>query len=272
MKLRRRLEVSALLSVVLAGLSTAAFPASGQCTLAPPIPGQTQEIFYDTDGLIVHRTPEGNCDGGDTSQREGWYWLGVWIRQNVPGLAPWDTPRRLTFDQVLALLEPGHDGVFYRHPKLEPWNHPRGKEYGYSRDQMEPLVAAMGVWGKQAEIARLWDALPEDLLGKHAFNGNWRNFLGQDGADCDAIRRRGCDGTDDCPLKADDRDCSLSVDTRPCNLNEDKRSCPLNQDTRNCKVGGRRACTPGDCVEQWGIKLCAPEICVDVPELYLISA
>jgi hypothetical protein len=102
MRFRRDLGAAALLSVALPCLSIATPPASAQCVLAPPIPGETQEIFYDTDGLIVHRTPEGKCDGGDTSQREGWYWLGVWIRQNVPGLVPWATPRKLTFDQVLA--------------------------------------------------------------------------------------------------------------------------------------------------------------------------
>jgi hypothetical protein len=194
-------------------------------------------IFYDEDGLIIHREggrPDGKPDGGDTAQREGWYWLGVWIRANTPGLQPWTPPRRLNFDQVLALLEPGHDGVFYRHPKMAPFNNPRSKDYGFSRDQMVPLVAAMGVWGKHAAIRRLWDALPEDVLGKHAFNGNWRNFLGQDGQDCTSIKKRGCDATKDCSLTVDTRDCSLKLDTRDCSLKTDNTDCSLQQDTRNC--------------------------------------
>jgi hypothetical protein len=221
-------------AVLLLALACACPPAAAQPPVTPqPLPAD-QEIFYDPDGLIVHHGPNGELDGGDTSQREGWYWLGVWIRQNTPGLQPWSKPRSLTFEQVLDLMEPNHDGVFYRHPKLPPWNDPHGKAYGFSRDQMEPLVAAMGVWGKQAEIRRLWDALPEDLLGKHAFNGNWRNFLGQDGQDCGAIKKRGCDATTDCSLKTDNRDCSLKVDTRDCSLKTDNRDCSLQQDTRSC--------------------------------------
>lgn len=192
-----------------------------------------RDIHCDVDGLIVHRTPQGKADGGDTAQREGWYWFGVWIRQNKLH-QPWTKPRRLSFPQVIALLEPGKDGVFYRHPKLPPWNNPRSKEFGFSRDQMIPLVAAMGVWGMKAEIQRLWDALPEDLLGKHAFNGNWRNFLGQDGMDCSEIKKRGCDATADCSPQVDTRDCSLQIDTRDCSLQVDTRDCSLQVDTRSC--------------------------------------
>lgn len=230
MKVIRLSSMAAVL--VLAHLITQTLAAQ---TPAPDtFPPSEQNIFYDSDGLIVHHGPNGELDGGDTSQREGWYWLGVWIRQNTPGLQPWSKPRALSFDQVLELLEPNHNGVFYRHPKLPPWNDLHGKAYGYSRDQMEPLVAAMGVWGKHEEIRRLWNALPEDLLGKHAFNGNWRNFLGQDGQDCSAIEKRGCDATANCSLKEDKRDCSLKVDTRDCSLKVDTRDCSLQVDTRSC--------------------------------------
>ena len=102
---------------------------------------------------------------------------------------------------------------------------PYSKDFGFSRDQLEPLVAAMGVWGKKDELRRLWDALPEDGLGKHSFNGRYRNALGQDGWDCSAVKRRGCDATRDCSLKTDTRDCSLKTDTRDCSLQEDTRSC-----------------------------------------------
>ena len=61
-------------------------------------------IYYDPDGLIVHRRDDGTCDGGDTAQREGWYWLGVWLRQHTPGMSSWKPDRKLNFDQVLNLL------------------------------------------------------------------------------------------------------------------------------------------------------------------------
>ena len=133
-------------------------------------------IMYDQDGLIVHK----GMDGGDTAQREGWYWLGVWIRQHMQA-DPWPVTRSLSFPQVIALLEPKHDGVFYRHPKLKPWNNPYDKEYGFSRDQMISLVAAMGVWGMTDGLRRLWNALPQDTLGgtKHTFNGDAQTILGQ---------------------------------------------------------------------------------------------
>lgn len=211
-------------------------------------PATADGIFYDADGLIIHReggSPTGAEDGGDTLQREGWYWLGVWIRQNTPGMQPWTIPRSLNFDQVIALMEPNHDGVFYRHPKEPKFNKPFDKEYGTSRDQLIPMIAALGVWGKYDVLRRLWDALPEDLTGKHAFNGNWRNFLGQDGQNCSAIKKRGCDATADCSLKTDNRDCSLSVDTRDCSLHTDNRDCSLQVDTRSC---GHDVCVLGGCV------------------------
>src|SRR5271157_4098110 len=57
-------------------------------------------IFYDQDGLIVHK----GLDGGDTAQREGWYWFGVWVREHLLH-EPWTTSRKLTFPEVLRLLE-----------------------------------------------------------------------------------------------------------------------------------------------------------------------
>ena len=139
-------------------------------------PNSSPPILYDRDGLIVHR----GMDGGDTAQREGWYWLGVWIRQSVLN-DPWTIPRSLSFQQVIQLLEPASDGIFYRHPKLSPWNNPRDGTYGFSRDQMIPLVAAMGVWGLTGPLRRLWNALPQDPIGgtKHTFNGEWKTLFGQ---------------------------------------------------------------------------------------------
>jgi hypothetical protein len=41
----------------------------------PRIPDiyESPPIFYDRDGLIVHR----GWDGGDTAQRERWYWTNI---------------------------------------------------------------------------------------------------------------------------------------------------------------------------------------------------
>ncbi len=195
---------------------------------------QGRDIYCDQYGLIVHKNSDGTFNGGDTAQREGWYWLGVWIRQNTPGLEKWTPTRKLSFDQVLALLEPHSDGVFYRHPKQEMYNNPYDKKYGFSRGQLISLVAAMGVWGKHDAIRRLWDALPEDILGKHSFNGNWRNFLGQDGPNCGDIKKRGCDATVDCSLKVDTRVCSAQIDTRDCSLAVDDRDCSAGEDQRSC--------------------------------------
>jgi hypothetical protein len=142
---------------------------------------------------------------------------------------------------VLALLEPKRDGVFYRHPKLNEWSNPYDSKLGFSRDQMEPLVAAMGVWGKHAEIRRLWDALPTSVTGKHTFNGRWVNALKQDGMNCTAIEKRGCDATADCSLKEDRRDCSLKEDRTDCSAT---RACdfPANVDNRNCEGFGKPFC------------------------------
>lgn len=136
-------------------------------------------MHFDQDGLIVHKAGDGSRDGGDTAQREGWYWFGIWVRQQVLN-QPWPAPRQLSFGEVIRLLEPSSDGVFYRHPKLSPWNNPHDKKFGFSRDQMVPLVAAMGVWTSDA-LRRLWNNLPQDPLGgtKHTYNGEWNTLLGQ---------------------------------------------------------------------------------------------
>ena len=158
--------------------AAAAAAGAGRGLFAAPelVESDDQPIYYDADGLIVHR---GN-DGGDTAQREGWYWFGVWVLEHVLH-DPWTTPRTLTFPQVLRLLEPNGDGVFYRHPKLPPWNNPHAKDFGFSRDQMIPLVAAMGVWGATDALHRLWNALPQDPVGgtKHTFNGPWIEIFGK---------------------------------------------------------------------------------------------
>jgi hypothetical protein len=177
-----------------------------------------REICYDEWGLIV-LNPSPVCvdtasvhkldNGRDTAKLEGWYWLGVWLRSHTPGLKPWDRERRLTFDEVLRLLEPNRDGVFHRHPRQVPWSDPWDEDAGMSRDQLIPLIAAMGVWGKHAELRRLWNALPEDLLGKHAFNGSWLNVLGQPGSNCTELRSTACRAGSECSDQERTQNCSL---------------------------------------------------------------
>lgn len=127
------------------------------------------EIYFDDDGLIVHRGPEG---GGDTAQREGWYWFGVWIREKILG-DPWPFTRKLSFAQVIKLLDPKQDGIFYRHPKQTKFSDPYSLHWGFTRDQMISLVAAMGVWDDSNNLRSLWNALPQDTVGgtRHTFNG-----------------------------------------------------------------------------------------------------
>ena len=131
---------------------------------------------FGRDGLIMHD----NEDFGDTAQREGWYWLGVWIRQNRLH-NPWadHPPRKLSFHEVLKKLEPNGDGVFVRAPSKDPFgrNTDGNANHGTTRDQLIPLIAAMGVWGEHDALQRLWNALPEDILGKHEFQGHWHDAI-----------------------------------------------------------------------------------------------
>ena len=164
------------LCVSLPALSTLRLDSVGRYRMRPDAASSPADIFYDRDGLIVHK----NLDGGDTAQREGWYWFGTWIREHILK-DPWTIARDRTFLEVMRLLEPANDGIFYRHPKLPPWNNPFSKKFGFSRDQMVPVVAAMGIRGTTARVKRLWKALPKDPLGgtRHTFNGDWISVLGQ---------------------------------------------------------------------------------------------
>jgi hypothetical protein len=234
MQIRHSLQV--MPALILIGIGSLPFCLRAHANTPPDdaVPAESRPINYDDLGLIVHRDGQGAIDGGDTAQREGWYWFGVWIRGHTPGMTRWPEKRTLTFEQVLRLLEPKGDGVFVRHPKQYP--NAFDKQWGMSRDQLIPLIAAMGVWGKNAELHRLYDALPEDLVGKHAFNGNFRNWLGQDGEDCREIKKRGRDATRDCSLNVDTRDCSLASDNRDCSLQVDTRNCSQQFDDRDCSL------------------------------------
>ena len=195
---------------------------------------EDRDIYYDTDGLIVHRDADGSCNGGDTAQREGWYWFGVWLRNHTPGAPPFVPNRKWkTFHEVLRLLEPAHDGLIYRHPKLAPWNDPFSNDLGTSRDQLVPIVAAMGVWGETDALGRLWERMPQDASGKHAFNGSWRT-IGGAGWDCESVLHTNCSPSLKCDLNRDTRACDANVDSRDCSAGQDNRECSQPRDDRGC--------------------------------------
>jgi hypothetical protein len=110
-----------------------------------------RHINYDRHGLIVQY----NGDGGDTSQREGWYWFGLWVREAYS--MPAFPGRSLTFEGAMAHLEDGKSGIFRRHPTDPNWTDPNK----FSRDQTLPIIAAMGVRkdGDPQRLQRLYEQL-----------------------------------------------------------------------------------------------------------------
>jgi hypothetical protein len=108
-------------------------------------------IYFDENGLLVQK----DGDGGDTAQREGWAWFGIWLRTvKLKKTSPVQLP--ISFEATMNLLEdPGHPGEFRRHPTQPGF---RSDPNAFSRDQIVPLVAAMGVWGDQARLKRSWAA------------------------------------------------------------------------------------------------------------------
>lgn len=116
------------------------------------------ELYTDAHGLIVQR----DGDGGDTAQREGWAWIGTWVRANVLK-DPWPAARSITHEQAMAKLEVDSTGLFRRHP--DQWNDTKD----FSRDQTVPIIASMGLWGGGERLERLWTRTRE------------RNFLAQNG-------------------------------------------------------------------------------------------
>jgi hypothetical protein len=103
-------------------------------------------IFFDSLGLIVQR----DGDGGDTAQREGWIWFAEWYHRTILGVPPTWTPA-LSFQKTLDLLELGTTGEFRRHPTQPGF--PSDPDT-FSRDQIIPLVAAMGVHGDTQRLLR----------------------------------------------------------------------------------------------------------------------
>jgi hypothetical protein len=127
-------------------------------------PTSADDIYYDQNGLIVQQ----NCDGGDTAQREGMYWLGQWVLVNALKRQPYGRQRPIEFTQVMKHLEYQTSGRFRRHPTQTrligegkyrgPINDPKTT----SRDQVVPLIAAMGVHKDFVRLDRFRDRLHTD--------------------------------------------------------------------------------------------------------------
>jgi hypothetical protein len=140
--LTRREAVGALISIAVTGqlFALTAQPATTD-------PG----IYFDSNGLLVQR----DGDGGDTAQREGWAWFGIWLRTvKLKMTSPVVLP--ISFDATMNLLEdPRRPGEFRRHPTQPGF---KSDPDAFSRDQIIPLVAALGVWSDQGRLKRSWAA------------------------------------------------------------------------------------------------------------------
>jgi hypothetical protein len=134
-------------------------------------PTEVDQICYDENHMIVDRS----CNGGDTAQREGMYWFGQWVRQHAPELRPgrlYGSPRPIAFSSfgrpnvigVMDLLEEKDrtgrpTGRFRRHPTQTRWNDPNEM----SRDNVFPLIAALGVMGDYDRLTRLVDHIQKKV-------------------------------------------------------------------------------------------------------------
>ena len=112
-------------------------------------PNNCQTVCTDNRGLIV----QSDGDQGDTAQREGWAWFGNWVLGAQ--LKQQQLALPLSFADTIKLLEIDQSGIFRRHP--DKWNDPND----FSRDQQTPLVAAMGVWKRNAPLERLYHRMLE---------------------------------------------------------------------------------------------------------------
>jgi hypothetical protein len=142
-------------------------------------------IAFDRYGLIIQR----DRNGGDTAAREGMYWLARKARENFfnkanrPSLAPFQAWRtREDFIQVLDHLEEkdasgNFTGRYRRHPfdTTGGYNTPEKM----SRDNMLPLIAAMGAWDMNERLDRFVRHLDKKLWVFNAINNDLLYFYQQ---------------------------------------------------------------------------------------------
>lgn len=113
---------------------------------------------FDENNLIV----QADGDGGDTAQRTGMYYLGLYIRSEYLGLdnLGYGFSTRQDFENALTLLEV-KPGIYVRHPTQ--WNDPND----FSRDQQTPLVIAMGFYKMTSRLTRLYSAQRRRFFSKY---------------------------------------------------------------------------------------------------------
>lgn len=116
------------------------------------------DINFDNDGFII----QSDGDAGDSAQRLGMYHIALWVRSELLGLDNigygYSTPH--DFTEALDKIEVSA-GIYIRHPKQ--WNDPRD----FSRDQQTPLVIAMGLYGLNERLDRLYNAQSKRTLHKY---------------------------------------------------------------------------------------------------------
>jgi hypothetical protein len=164
---------------VLATAASGSFARANWSTVPPWVPPGFPAFYEDAafSNLIVHKDrPDSDDDdytkwtnnGGDTAQREGFTWFGIWLLQKL-GIQPVVIPTLGWFDAIKLLEDPQKPGEFRRHPNPDPrwkWNDPTI----FSRDQQTPIVAALGALGPSQTLQRLWSAF--DGRGRICQNGD----------------------------------------------------------------------------------------------------
>jgi len=147
----RRQFLTGPIALLASGRSAHPVPGFQNVTAASCAPSIEQPdedlIYFDQAGLPVQR----DCDGGDTAQRVGWMWLGIYLRSRLG--QPWHISPSINFPRMLSLIEPNQDGLFIRHPVK--WNDPKD----FSRDQSMPLIASMGLLGMPQPLSRMWNGV-----------------------------------------------------------------------------------------------------------------
>lgn len=159
MELNRR----EFMGTVVIGAVVSSSPGTSHPAWVPP----GYPPFYEDDvygHLIVHKDVNLKLgsdyhlwtnNGGDTAQREGFTWFGIWLLAQR-GIQPVVSPSLAWSDAVALLEDPAQPGHFRRHP--DPSQPDWSSVTNFSRDQQTPLVAALGALGPASTLERLWAA------------------------------------------------------------------------------------------------------------------
>jgi hypothetical protein len=160
---------------VMAAAFGSSFARATSSTVPPWVPPGFPPFYEDAafGNLIVHKDRDDSDDytkwandGGDTAQREGFTWLGIWLLQQI-GIQPIVVPTLAWVDAIKLLEDPPNSGQFRRTPDPKNgYNDPKS----FSRDQQTPIVAALGALGPSSTLQRLWTGF--DGRGRMCQNGD----------------------------------------------------------------------------------------------------